>query len=145
MQANAAQGVCAPCPRSKGASEAMSNGQADYLHADIGNYHLTDRIADGGSGTVYLAEHLILKGRLAAIKLLHTHLTTTEDQERFLQEAQLLERLKHPRILPMYDVGFYQNLPYIVTEYVSGGSLRDLLDKHSGLPLPWDQALSILT
>jgi serine/threonine-protein kinase len=84
----------------------MSNGSSDYLGVEIGNYRIAKKIDEGGSRTVYLAEHYILKEPLAAITLLHTHLITSEDQERFLRKAQLLERLRHAHILPIYDGGF---------------------------------------
>jgi serine/threonine protein kinase len=123
----------------------MYAGSRNYLGAEIGNYRLTKEIDAGGSGTVYLAEHTILTERLAAIKLLHAHLTASEDRAHFLQEAQILERLKHAHILPIYDVGFYQNTPYIITEYAPGGSLRDRLNLHPGQPLPLEEVLSLLT
>ncbi|HLZ56860.1 MAG TPA: tetratricopeptide repeat protein [Ktedonosporobacter sp.] len=122
----------------------MSDSNGTYLGIEIGNYRITKEIDSGGSGTVYLAEHTILTERLVAIKLLHAHLSAAEDQKQFLQEAHLLERLKHVHILPIYDVGFYQTTAYLITEYAPGGSLRDRLDQNPGQPLPLEEALSIL-
>lgn len=106
----------------------------------IVNYRLITEIDAGGSGTVYLAEHMILTERQVAIKLLHTHLNASEDRKRFLDEAKVLHKLKHPHILPFHDVGFFEQRPYLITDYADGGSLRDRLQQ----PLPWDQVLVIL-
>ncbi|GHP00813.1 hypothetical protein KSF_108600 [Reticulibacter mediterranei] len=114
------------------------NGEA--YPKQIVNYRLLTEIDAGGSGIVYLAEHLILTERRVAIKLLHTHLTASEDRDRFLDEAKVLYKLQHPHILPLHDVGFHEQRPYLITDYADGGSLRDRLEQ----PLPWSQVLSIL-
>lgn len=111
----------------------------------IGNYRIVQEIDSGGSGTVYLAEHLILDGRRVAIKVLHPDLLS-EEHAHILQEARLLEKLKHPHILPVIDVGFFgpMNLPCILTEYAPGGSLRDYLDQYLTPVLAWSDALALL-
>ncbi len=63
----------------------------------------------------------------------------------FLSEAKLLERLKHPLIIPIYEFGIDDGLPYLVLEYASGGSLRDLLNSWSRQPLPVAEAVLILS
>lgn len=117
----------------------------DLIGQEIGNYRLMSRLASGGFGNVYLAQHTLLPERRVAIKLLHTSLTSQEEHDQFLQEARFLEELKHPYILPLIDVGISDNLPYQVTEYASGGSLRDLLKQHKSSGLPQDIALTILS
>lgn len=111
----------------------------------IGNYRIVQEIDSGGSGTVYLAEHTILDGRRVAIKILHPDLPS-EEHTHILQEARLLEKLKHLHILPVVDVGFFgeMNLPCILTEYAPGGSLRDYLDQHLAPVLAWSEALALL-
>ena len=72
--------------------------------------------------------HPVLTNRIVAIKLMHSiHLGSPEECIRFLNEAQFLEKLKHPHILPIIDVGLYEGFPYLVTEFASKGSLRDRL------------------
>jgi serine/threonine protein kinase len=116
-----------------------------YIGRYFGNYRITAEIACGSFGCVYRARHNFLP-RTAAIKLLHTaRLHSQRAHEMFLQEAKLLERLKHPLILPIYEFGIDDGLPYLVLEYASGGSLRDLLNSWSLQPLPVAEAVLILS
>src|SRR5205823_7577318 len=85
--------------------------------------------------------------RIVAIKLLHsTHLNSQKERDRFLQEARILEKLKqHPHILPIVDVGIYQDSPYLVTEYASNGSLANLVERQAPHPLSIEETLYILS
>ena len=118
-----------------------------YVGTQIGNYRVTSQLASGGFGSVYLAQHVILSERIAAFKVLHAvYLSATHERESFFQEAQLLEKLKHPYILPILDVGLYENMvPYIIAEYAQHGSLRDRIRRENGRLLPMTTALSILS
>ena len=118
-----------------------------YVGTQIGNYRVTSQLASGGFGSVYLAQHVILSERIAAFKVLHAvYLSATHERESFFQEAQLLEKLKHPYILPILDVGLYENMvPYIIAEYAQHGSLRERIRRSNGRPLPLTVALPILT
>ena len=101
--------------------------RSPYIGRYVGNYKITAEIDCGSFGCVYRAQHAFLP-RIAAVKLLHTaHLHSPDAYDNFLREARLLERLKHPHILPIYEFGVDDDVPYLVTEYASGGSLRDLL------------------
>ncbi|HVB60419.1 MAG TPA: tetratricopeptide repeat protein [Ktedonobacteraceae bacterium] len=112
----------------------------------IGNYLIVAQLASGAFGHVYLAQHAILANRVVAIKLMHSmYLNSTEECVRFLQEAQFLEKLKHSHILPVIDVGLYEGIPYLVTEYASKGSLRNLLQQRPSQPLPIDVSITILS
>lgn len=111
----------------------------------IGNYRLNGVIARGAYGSVYLGQHWLFKDELAvAVKLLHARISGNEKREQFMREASLLRRLKHPCILPLIDAGMHQGIPYLVTVYASGGSLRDLLQEQKEQPLPLDKAMWIL-
>ncbi len=112
----------------------------------IGNYHVLSAIASGSFGRVYLARHTVLTTRLAALKLMH-EVPFSSEQERgqFLQEAQVLELLKHPYILPVLDAGIHEGLPYIVSEYASGNSLRKRLRDQDAPPLSLEESLTILS
>ena len=68
-----------------------------------------------------------------------------EERERFLQEAHLLERLKHHNILHIFDVGIHEGFPYIVAEYAPYGSLRNLIREYAPRPVPTAIALNVLT
>src|SRR5579859_3561029 len=98
----------------------------------IGNYRLVEKLACGGFGCVYRAEHTILSDRIVAIKLMHPeYLDSQKKREDFLQEARVLGMLKHPHILPIIDAGIHEGLPYLVAEYAPNGSLRDLVVGHA--------------
>jgi serine/threonine protein kinase len=110
----------------------------------IGNYHITAFIASGGFGAVYKGQHSILSDRLVAIKVLRTvMLDSTQEREKFLGEAQLLEKLKHPHILPIIDVGIHDDIPYIVTEYAVQGSLQERLQLQQERPFSLQEAQAI--
>ncbi|MBX5459231.1 MAG: tetratricopeptide repeat protein [Thermogemmatispora sp.] len=115
-----------------------------YTGKQLGHYRIGERLASGSFGEVYLAEHLLLPRR-AAIKFLSSARgASLKEQQAFLQEARLLEALRHPHILPLYDAGFDQDFPpYLIAAYAAGGSLRERLHQQpDGLPL--EEALQIL-
>jgi len=115
-----------------------------YIGRYFGNYQVIAKIDCGSFGCVYQAQHAFLP-RVAAIKLLHAaRLRSQESHHEFLQEAQLLERLKHPNILQIYEFGLDKGLPYLVAEYAPRGSLRDLLNSRLSHPLPLRAAISII-
>jgi serine/threonine protein kinase len=101
---------------------AKGNG---YIGKLLGNYRVVAKLASGSFGSVYRAQHTVL-ARTVAIKVMHTaHLNSQRERDTFLKEARLLEKLKHPYILPIYDVGFDdEDSPYMVAEYAAKGSLR---------------------
>ena len=106
-----------------------------------GRYRLIAPIGAGASAQVYLADDVRLRRRVA-VKLLHAALA--DDQtflRRFRAEAQAAAALNHPNIMAVYDWGDDEGSPYLVTEYLSGGSLRTVLD--TGSRLTPSQALLI--
>ena len=106
-----------------------------------GRYRLIAPIGTGASAQVYLADDVRLRRRVA-VKVLHAALA--EDDaflRRFRAEAQAAAALNHPNIVAVYDCGDDDGAPYIVTEYLSGGSLRALLDR--GVLLTPSQTLMI--
>src|ERR1700730_13796917 len=120
--------------------ENSSNGK------QIGTYRIIEELASGSFGRVYKGVHIFLSKRVVAIKLLQRmYLGSQKEREGFLQEAQFLEILKHSHILPIYDVGIDDGIPYFVAEYAPNGSLRDLLEQRYPHPLPADEAVRILT
>jgi serine/threonine protein kinase len=118
----------------------------NYIGRQVGNYRIIEELAAGSFGRVYRGSHIYLTKRIVAIKLLHhTYLRSQKERENFLQEAQLLEMLKHPHILPILDVGIEDDMPYFVVEYAPNGSLRDHLQAGFPHPMQLDVALNILT
>lgn len=112
----------------------------------IGNYHIITELALGSFGRVYQARHTVLTNRIVALKQMHTAPINTEQEgEQFLQEARFLELLQHPYILPILDVGVHEGIPYLVSEYAPGGSLRDRLRDTDRHLLPFEASLTLLS
>lgn len=91
---------------------------------NIPGYTILKIAGAGGMGTVYQARQE-QTGRVVAIKVL-----TKGDAaalNRFRQEANLIARLEHPNILPIYDFGTVDEQPYLVMRYLDGGSVADRL------------------
>jgi serine/threonine protein kinase len=93
----------------------------------IAHYQLVRKIGQGGMSTVYEAFDERLK-RSVAIKILHPFLAEKpEYRVRFFREAEACARLTHPNILQIFDVSSKESLSklYIVTELISGGTLKE--------------------
>lgn len=101
----------------------------DLVGHQLGQYAVTAPIGKGGMATVYQATQASMK-RTVAVKVLPRTLTHEEKfLERFYREVEIVARLQHPHILPVYDFGEYDGLPYIVMAYMSGGTLADLINQ----------------
>ena len=74
----------------------------------LGVFEVTGRLGEGGMGVVYRARHKAL-GALVAVKLIRSsQLASREEVRRFYQEARFVARLRHPGIVPVFDLGEYQ-------------------------------------
>src|ERR1700676_1008694 len=108
-----------------------NDGSTTFIGEHIGNYRLTARLTAGGFGVVYLGEHTILSNRHVAVKVLRDKYVFSErERSQFLQEAQMLERVRHPYVLPVIDVGVHRGFPYIMTDYQPHGTLQERLRNH---------------
>ena len=107
----------------------------------IGRYKLVKEIGRGAMSVVYQAEDPEI-GRSLAIKLLKHELVEKEEyRELFLREAKAAGRLGHPGIVTIYDVGIWQERPFIAMELLEGENLDDYLQKNGTLSL--DQAADL--
>ena len=106
----------------------------------LGQYEVQDFIGQGAMGVVYRAYHAQLD-RTGAVKVMQA-ITPDEDSiARFRHEAQAIAHMRHPNILNVFDFGEYQGTPYMIVEYVPGGSLANRL---SGPQLDQAAALKYL-
>ena len=95
----------------------------------VGPYEVVSTLGKGGMGEVYLAQDKRL-GRKVALKLLPSQFSKQTDRlRRFEQEAQAASALNQPNIVTIHEIGKFSSLPYIITEYVEGESLRQRLKK----------------
>ena len=101
-----------------------------------GRYRIIRRLDEGGMSSVYLAEHLLIKRRVA-IKVLRDELAMDGDViERFMNEARAAGTLGHPNIVESTDMGFTRDgVPYIVFEYLEGSLLTDEIYRVKGMPV----------
>jgi serine/threonine protein kinase/WD40 repeat protein len=109
----------------------------------IHRYQITGELGRGGMAVVYLAFDPGL-GREVALKLIRREGVSADLLDsmlkRFEREARALARLAHPNIIQVYDYGQHQGSPYLVMQYVPGGSLK----LPGGQPMPYRQAARIL-
>ncbi|HEY6696884.1 MAG TPA: PASTA domain-containing protein [Acidimicrobiales bacterium] len=106
-----------------------------------GRYRLLSAVGSGASAHVYLADDVRLRRRVA-VKVLHPALA--DDGlflRRFRAEARAAAALSHPHILAVFDWSGDEDSPYLVTEFLGGGSLRSMLD--AGHRLTTAQALVV--
>jgi serine/threonine-protein kinase len=97
-------------------------------------YRLERELGQGGMATVYLAED-VKHRRKVAIKVLLPELSAVIGGDRFLKEIELTASLQHPHILPLFDSGAADGLLYYVMPFVEGESLRGRLARERQLPV----------
>src|SRR5574338_306543 len=98
-------------------------------------YRIERVVGEGGMATVYLAEDLKHKRRVA-VKVMRPELAATLGTDRFLREVEIAAQLSHPHILPMYDSGDAGGMLYYVMPYVDGESLANRIQRDGELPVP---------
>ena len=106
----------------------------------LGNYQIVEKIGAGGMGAVYKAYQASL-GRYVAIKVLPPQ--TAGDPafaDRFAQEARAIGKLRHPNIVTAFDFTQQDDIAFLVSDYIDGGTLADQL----GSPLPLEYAMGVL-
>ncbi len=105
----------------------------NYEGTIIGNYKIISQIAEGGMGSVFLAERA--DGQFeqkVALKLIKPGMNSNEIIKRFQFERQILARLQHPNIARLLDGGLTEgNLPYFTMEYVEGDNIDIYCDKNN--------------
>ncbi len=105
-------------------------------------YEILAVIGRGGMSTVYKARHTLMDS-FVAIKILNSQLVSDPlHMERFTKEAKTLSSLKHHNIVQVFDFGIFNNSkPYLITEYLQGDSLADILQSTANLST--DRAINI--
>src|SRR5262249_781698 len=93
----------------------------------LDKFQLLDRVGLGAFGAVWRARDTELD-RLVALKIPHASLlASTTDRERFYREARAAAQLRHPGIVPVHDVGRVGGVPVIVSDFISGVTLREYI------------------
>jgi eukaryotic-like serine/threonine-protein kinase len=99
-----------------------------------GKYRVLDQLGQGAMGLVFAAEHLITQKRVA-IKWMNPQLADDGDaRARFIREAQVAARIRHPNVVDVYDVGEQDGTLFMVMELLEGEPLSWLLMRR-GTPI----------
>ncbi len=119
----------------------------DLLGSVLGTCTLERILGRGGMGVVYLAQQS-RPHRQVAVKTLLLSLMPDPDRrsrflERFRREADAVAALDHPNILPIYEYGEQADVAYLVMPYVTGGTLRDRVERKG--QLPFSEVVGFLT
>ncbi len=109
---------------------------------NVGPYRILNQLGQGGMATVFKAYHAQLD-RHVAIKIMHQALQEDESfHVRFKREAQIVARLAHPNIIPIYDFNEHKGQPYLVMKFVEGITLKKMLSRK---PLTLNAIMHIFT
>lgn len=108
-----------------------------------GKYRIDERLNEGGMGTVYRGAH-VLMDKTVAIKVLRPVLAADEKiVARFSREARAASKISHPNAISVTDFGEAEGgIVFLVMEYLSGRTLKDMIQSEG--PLPLDRALNIM-
>jgi WD40 repeat protein/transcriptional regulator with XRE-family HTH domain len=116
-----------PAPTPAPAPEEI--GIADLTGRAIRGYALGERIGAGGMGAVYRAVQPLVEREVAVKIILPQYANHPDFIRRFEAEAQLVARLEHPHIVPLYDFWREPSVAFLVMRLLRGGSVRNLLEK----------------
>jgi tetratricopeptide (TPR) repeat protein/tRNA A-37 threonylcarbamoyl transferase component Bud32 len=98
----------------------------------VAGYEVEAILGRGGMGVVYKARHLALK-RTVALKMLAARHASGAERARFKTEAEAVARLQHANVVQIHEIGEADGRPFLVMEFVAGGSLARRL---AGRTLP---------
>jgi serine/threonine protein kinase len=117
---------------------------SNLIGQSLGRYHILEQLGEGGMATVYKAYDTRLE-RDVAVKVIRVDQFAPAGLEhilkRFEREAKALAKLTHPNIVHINDYGEHNSIPYLVMDYLPGGTLKQRLGK----PIPWQEAARLLT
>jgi hypothetical protein len=121
--------TCPSCGSGFFLESESTTGLESGAQQTVGRFEVLDVLGRGGFGTVYKARDPELD-RVVAIKVPRAgNLAGPHDLDRFLREARSVAQLRHPAIVSVHEVGLNNGLPYLVSDFVPGVTLADLLDR----------------
>ncbi|HEX7449994.1 MAG TPA: protein kinase [Pirellulales bacterium] len=99
----------------------------------LGKYKLLDHLGTGGMSSVFLAEHEVMRRRVAIKVLPKTRVHDSSYLARFHREARAVAALDHPNIVRAFDVDHEGDIHYLVMEYIEGADLKSLVEREGPL------------
>ncbi len=123
-------------PPGPGASRTVGGMTAGggWDGSTVGRYRLVSRLGEGGMGVVHLG--IDPEGRTVAVKVLKAHIAADPDARlRLAREVTTLRRVRHPRVAEVLDADVDGAVPYLVTRFVPGRTLDDLVRERGPMPL----------
>ncbi len=106
-----------------------------------GRYEIARPLGDGAFSRTFVARDTVLQRDVALKVLRREHQSNSEFTARFDREAQAAAQVSHPNVVPIFDFGREQQLPFIVMQYIDGRTLREF-DREEG-PLTTEEVISI--
>src|SRR6266487_4413443 len=107
----------------------------DLLGRTLGPFQILSELGRGGMAVVYKARQTDLE-RIIALKVLPPELSLDQNYlARFLQEARSAAALEHPHIVPIYAIGEAQGYHYIAMKYITGKTLKDVVQQQGALDI----------
>lgn len=100
----------------------------------LGKYKLLDHLGTGGMSNVFLAEHPLMRRRVAIKVLPKDRVNDSSYLARFHREARAVASLDHPNIMRAFDVDNEGDVHYLVMEFIEGQDLRTLVERQGPLP-----------
>ncbi len=116
----------------------------DMIGISLGRYHILEQLGEGGMAVVYKALDTHLHRHVAIKVILPQRRFSLDSLKRFEREARALAQLSHPNIVKVLDYGEQDSQPYLVMEYLSGGTLKQHIEKQSGRAFHWQAASKLL-
>jgi basic membrane protein A len=115
----------------------------DLSGRDIGRYHILEPLGEGGMAKVYKAFDTHLENEVA-VKVIRTDqlppAMLDKIIKRFEREAKEVAKLSHPNIVRVIDYGEQESIPYLVMQYLHGGTMKAMLGKQ----MPYQKAAALL-
>ena len=112
----------------------------DVFGKKLGQYILLEQLGEGGMAKVYNALDSRMERNVAIKVILPSKRSSQVFLEQFEMEAKALANLTHTNIVKVLNYGVENDQPFLVMEYISGGTLRDAMNQK----LPWQTAAAIL-
>ncbi len=110
----------------------------------LGGCRIDEKLGEGGMGTVYRARQLDLDRDVAIKTIRPEHAADEESLKRFQREARAVGKFRTQHVVQVYQVGNEQGVPFIVLEYLAGGSLADYAERQDEQRICADDAVRFL-